>query len=163
MALGSSAQRELMLPGRGEECAVLDGLLEGAPVGRSGVLVLKGEAGVGKTTLLEYAVALASEMRGMTLTGSSVANMDSPDDDRSLGQLARHDPRAPGFVSSLLDRAASGPVQRLRVWLSGQAWSRAESRLPAAGIHLRRSSRRPTWWREATSGRRGTRAPATSS
>jgi predicted ATPase len=58
-----------MLRGRREECAVLDGLLEGARVGRSGVLVLKGEAGVGKTALLEYAVASASEMRGIRAAG----------------------------------------------------------------------------------------------
>ena len=73
MALGSSAPRELMLRGRREECAVLDGLLEGARVGRSGVLVLKGEAGVGKTALLEYAVASASsEMRGIRGGNSSL-------------------------------------------------------------------------------------------
>jgi DNA-binding CsgD family transcriptional regulator len=59
-----------MLRGRREERAVLDGLLEGARVGRSGVLVLKGEAGVGKTALLEYAVASASpEMRGIRAAG----------------------------------------------------------------------------------------------
>jgi DNA-binding CsgD family transcriptional regulator/tetratricopeptide (TPR) repeat protein len=69
MALGSSAPRELMLRGRREECAVLDGLLDGARVGRSAVLVLKGEAGVGKTALLEYAVASASEMRGIRAAG----------------------------------------------------------------------------------------------
>jgi predicted ATPase len=45
-----------MLRGRRDECAVLDRLLEGARVGLSGVLALKGEAGVGKTALLEYAV-----------------------------------------------------------------------------------------------------------
>jgi tetratricopeptide (TPR) repeat protein len=63
MAAGSSGPRKLMLRGRREECAVVDRLLEGARVGRSGVLVLKGEAGVGKTALLEYAVASASDLR----------------------------------------------------------------------------------------------------
>jgi predicted ATPase len=58
-----------MLRGRRDECAVLDGLLEGARVGRSGVLVLKGEAGVGKTALLEYAVGAASEMRRIRAAG----------------------------------------------------------------------------------------------
>ena len=58
-----------MLRGRREERAVLDGLLEGARVGRSGVLVLKGEAGVGKSAVLEYAVASASEMRGIRAAG----------------------------------------------------------------------------------------------
>jgi DNA-binding CsgD family transcriptional regulator len=58
-----------MLRGRRDECAVLVGLLEGARVGRSGVLVLKGAAGVGKTALLESAVASASEMRGIRAAG----------------------------------------------------------------------------------------------
>jgi hypothetical protein len=38
-----------MLRGRRDECAVLDRLLEGARVGRSAVLVLNGEAAVGRT------------------------------------------------------------------------------------------------------------------
>src|SRR4051812_20799583 len=41
--------------GRESECARVDALLEGARQGRGGTLVLRGEAGVGKSTLLEYA------------------------------------------------------------------------------------------------------------
>jgi hypothetical protein len=48
-----------MLRGRQHECAVL----EGARAGRSAVLVIRGEAGVGKTALLEYAVASAGPQR----------------------------------------------------------------------------------------------------
>jgi DNA-binding CsgD family transcriptional regulator len=58
----ASAPLEPMLRGRRDECAVLDRLLEGARVGDSGVLVLKGEAGVGKTALLEHAAGSASDM-----------------------------------------------------------------------------------------------------
>jgi DNA-binding CsgD family transcriptional regulator len=58
-----------MLHGRREECAVLDRLLEGARVGHSGVLVLKGEPGVGKTALLEYAVGSASDIRWIRAAG----------------------------------------------------------------------------------------------
>ena len=47
-----------MLRGRRDECVVLDRLLDGARAGRSGALVLQGEAGVGKTALLDYAIAL---------------------------------------------------------------------------------------------------------
>jgi DNA-binding CsgD family transcriptional regulator len=64
-----SAPLEPMLRGRRDECAVLDRLLEGARDGRSGVLVLKGEAGVGKTALLEQAVGSASDMRGIRAAG----------------------------------------------------------------------------------------------
>ena len=59
MAGGRSGPVGLMLHGRQEECAVLDGLLEGARAGQSGVLLVRGEAGVGKTALLEYAVGSA--------------------------------------------------------------------------------------------------------
>jgi len=52
-----------MLLGRSNECAALDRLLDGARGGQSGVLVLQGEPGVGKTALLEYAVHAASGFR----------------------------------------------------------------------------------------------------
>ena len=45
--------------GREREREVLDRLLDGARGGRGGVLVVHGEAGVGKTALLEYAVEAA--------------------------------------------------------------------------------------------------------
>jgi DNA-binding CsgD family transcriptional regulator len=64
-----SAPLEPTLRGRRDERAVLDRLLEGARGGRSGVLVLKGEAGVGKTALLEHAVGSASDMRGIRASG----------------------------------------------------------------------------------------------
>jgi AAA ATPase domain len=40
--------------GRQTECAALDGLLHRVRSGRSAVLVLRGEAGIGKTALLRY-------------------------------------------------------------------------------------------------------------
>ncbi|HEX6651316.1 MAG TPA: AAA family ATPase [Thermoleophilaceae bacterium] len=52
-----------MLVGRRDECDVLDGLLAAARGGRSGVLALRGEPGVGKTALVDYAVGAASGFR----------------------------------------------------------------------------------------------------
>jgi hypothetical protein len=51
------------LRGRRSECESLDRLLEDVRGGQSRVLVLRGEAGVGKTALLEYLVANASGCR----------------------------------------------------------------------------------------------------
>jgi predicted ATPase len=52
-----------MLYGRSRECDALDQLLAAARSGHSGVLVLRGEPGVGKTALLLYAVRSASGFR----------------------------------------------------------------------------------------------------
>jgi DNA-binding CsgD family transcriptional regulator len=57
------------LIGRRSECDAIDALLDGARTGRSGALVLRGEAGVGKTALAEYAVASASAFRIATSVG----------------------------------------------------------------------------------------------
>jgi len=50
-----------MLLGREEERLAIDHLLAGAREGRSGVLALVGESGIGKTTLLEYAAGAAKD------------------------------------------------------------------------------------------------------
>jgi predicted ATPase len=52
-----------MLLGRRRERELLDRLLADARGGRSGVLVLRGEPGMGKTALLDYAVSSASGFR----------------------------------------------------------------------------------------------------
>src|SRR5437588_11556291 len=57
------------LLGRGSEREVLDQLIDGARVGRSGVVVVRGEAGIGKTALLEYAIASASDLRVLRAVG----------------------------------------------------------------------------------------------
>src|SRR5262245_6540911 len=51
-----------MLIGRDAECARLDELLDRARLGRSAALVVRGEAGIGKTALLEYTAARAQDM-----------------------------------------------------------------------------------------------------
>jgi DNA-binding CsgD family transcriptional regulator len=57
-----------MLHGRSAETARIDELLAAATRGQSGVLVIRGEAGVGKTALLDYAAAAAG-MRVLRGTG----------------------------------------------------------------------------------------------
>jgi hypothetical protein len=52
-----------MLLGRRSERAVFDRLLEAARGARSGVLVVRGEAGIGKTALVQYAIDSASDPR----------------------------------------------------------------------------------------------------
>ena len=60
---------ELALTGRTAETEVIDRLLGDARSGRSGVLVLTGEAGVGKSALLAYARARADGMRVLQTAG----------------------------------------------------------------------------------------------
>jgi DNA-binding CsgD family transcriptional regulator len=53
----------VLLVGRRAECDVVDGLLARARAGRSGTLVVHGEAGIGKSALLEHARTAASGFR----------------------------------------------------------------------------------------------------
>src|SRR4051812_15844244 len=52
-----------VLVGRGRECETLTGLVAAAKAGRSRVLVLRGEAGIGKTALLEFLLDRAAGCR----------------------------------------------------------------------------------------------------
>jgi DNA-binding CsgD family transcriptional regulator len=58
-----------MLYGRNSQRAEIDELLRGARSGRSGVLVICGEAGIGKSALLDYAAETATGMRVLRATG----------------------------------------------------------------------------------------------
>jgi DNA-binding CsgD family transcriptional regulator len=58
-----------MLLDRLPERAALSGLLEAARAGRSGVLVVRGEPGVGKTALLDWAVGSAAGLRVVRVAG----------------------------------------------------------------------------------------------
>ena len=58
-----------MLLDRLPERAALGGLLDAARAGRSGVLVMRGEPGIGKTALLEYAIESAAGLRVARVAG----------------------------------------------------------------------------------------------
>jgi DNA-binding CsgD family transcriptional regulator len=57
------------LRGRGNECALLDDLVSTIRRGESRSLVLRGEAGIGKTALLEYLIASASDLTVVRAVG----------------------------------------------------------------------------------------------
>jgi DNA-binding CsgD family transcriptional regulator len=97
VASGHPASGRLMLRGRDDARAVLDRLLEEARTGQSGVLVLRGEAGVGKTALLEYAIASASDLMVVRAVGV--------ESEMELAYAALHQLCAP-----LLDRLDRIPV-----------------------------------------------------
>src|SRR3954471_7861551 len=59
--LGATVQRS-GLRGRASECALLDDVLSAIRRGESQSLVLRGEAGIGKTALLDHLIASASDL-----------------------------------------------------------------------------------------------------
>src|SRR5215212_11492682 len=63
--------------GRTSERGVLDRLLENVRGGQSAVLVIRGEAGIGKTALLRYAARQASGFRVARIAGVE-AEMELP-------------------------------------------------------------------------------------
>jgi DNA-binding CsgD family transcriptional regulator len=65
------------LLGRAGEREELDRLLANVRGGQSGVVVMRGEAGIGKTALLRYAADQASEFRVVQVTGAA-AEMELP-------------------------------------------------------------------------------------
>lgn len=58
-----------MLVGRDGACSSIDALLDGARTSTSGIVVLRGGPGIGKTALIRYAHEQATGMRTLTTTG----------------------------------------------------------------------------------------------
>jgi len=89
------------LRGRAEECALLDDFAGAVRHGESRSLVLRGEAGIGKTVLLEYLIASASDMTVLRAAGV--------ESDMELAYAGLHQLCAP-----LLDRLGRlpGPQQQ---------------------------------------------------
>src|SRR3954470_16672988 len=57
------------LRGRASECALLDDLVSAIRRGESRSLVLRGEAGIGKTALLDYLIGSASDLTVVRAVG----------------------------------------------------------------------------------------------
>ena len=87
----------MRLLGRADECAVLEGLIDDVRRGDSRALVLRGEAGIGKTALLDYLIASASD-----LTVVRAAGVES---DMELAYASLHQ-----LCGPLLDRLGKLPA-----------------------------------------------------
>src|SRR5918999_1863074 len=72
-----NSDRRPRLRGRHSECETLDRILDGVRAGQSRVLVLRGEAGIGKSALLEHLLARASGCRVAPAAGVE-AEMELP-------------------------------------------------------------------------------------
>ena len=64
-----AAARRPALLGRADECALLDTLVDAIRRGEGPSLVVRGEAGIGKTALLEYLVRSASDLTVLRVVG----------------------------------------------------------------------------------------------
>src|SRR5215213_8703653 len=69
MARGAAPGREPTLRGRVDECALLDSLVDAVRRGEGRSLVVRGEAGIGKTALLEYLVGSAPDLTVLRVMG----------------------------------------------------------------------------------------------
>ncbi|MGH9234744.1 MAG: ATP-binding protein, partial [Acidimicrobiales bacterium] len=58
-----------MLVGRTAECAAIDQILASARDGSSGVIVVRGAPGIGKSALLDYAMTNARDFAIARVTG----------------------------------------------------------------------------------------------
>jgi DNA-binding CsgD family transcriptional regulator len=101
-----------VLIGRESECARLDELLDRARLGRSGALSIRGEAGIGKTALLDYAVGRAADMTVVRTIGfESEAELEFSALLDVCRPLLDHLPEIPGHQAEALRAALDlGPA-----------------------------------------------------
>src|SRR5918994_4028529 len=131
-----AGRRPSVLLGRADERELLDRLLENVRAGQSAVLVVRGEAGVGKTALLHYCARQASGFR--------VARVAGVESEMELPFAGLHQLCAP-----MLDRLDALPEPQraaLRVALglsSGPAPERFLVALAALGLLAEVATERP--------------------
>jgi predicted ATP-dependent serine protease len=97
------------LIGRGQERAVLGALVADAQEGRSGVLVLRGEPGIGKSALLDDVAGVA---QGFLVMRASGVESEMELAYAGLQQLCRSSACALGSIASCDDVSATDACQR---------------------------------------------------
>jgi DNA-binding NarL/FixJ family response regulator len=115
------------LRGRSRECAQIDALVQNASRGTGGSLILRGEAGIGKTSLLDYA---ASER-----TGFRVARVGGVESEVELPYAALH--QLCGKMLHLAGRLAPPQAEALDIALgqkSGEVPDRFHVGLAVLGL-----------------------------
>ncbi|MEV0287993.1 MULTISPECIES: ATP-binding protein [unclassified Kribbella] len=115
------------LVGRRRECAVLDDLVAGLRAGDSAVCAIRGEAGIGKSVLLDY---VAEKAAGITVTRTQGIEADMELAYASLHQLCAPFLTVidgePGRCWSLSTTPSGWTRFRFRLWSSwpGGCWPR---------------------------------------
>jgi DNA-binding CsgD family transcriptional regulator len=117
---GAGLQQALRLVGREAECAVIDRLLGDARAGVGGSLVVRGEPGIGKSALLEYARPRAAPMAVLSAAGveaeSDLAFAGLHELLRPvLGHLGELPDIQAQALAGALGLAASAPADRLLI------------------------------------------------
>jgi DNA-binding CsgD family transcriptional regulator len=112
-----------MLQGRHHEARVLDRLLADARNGHGGALVLRGEAGIGKTSMLDYVERRSHDFRVLRVTGvESEAALEFAALQRLCGTLLERAERLPELqrdaVSVVLGLHPRGDTDRFLVGLA---------------------------------------------
>jgi len=102
-------KHNVVLIGRELECGRLEGLLEAAQEGRSGVLVVRGEPGVGKTALLRYALDRATQA-GLTTLGVRGIESEADVPFAGLADLIRPIREAIGAIPQAQQSALTGAL-----------------------------------------------------
>ena len=121
------------LVGREREQALLRAALAAALDGRGSLVLIGGEAGIGKTALAEAALAEAASQGALALVGRCYDLSETP----PYGPWAEALARAPmGDARPVLQRRCSRPITRAHCWLarrrSSGAWATTWPRPPCA-------------------------------